>query len=56
MADDQDQDTERVQIRDRFQLLRADLAEVSDQEWADERDDEMRVVREWAAARRRRVA
>jgi hypothetical protein len=58
MADEQDQaqDQERTNVRAWYQGEQARLREVSPAEWREERDAEVRLVREWAADRRRHVA
>jgi hypothetical protein len=58
MADDdqdrqeQDQDAERAAVRERFRAAMDRVKAISD----GERDEEVRVVREWAAARRLNAA
>jgi hypothetical protein len=58
MADEQDQaqGQERADVRAWYQGEQARLHEVSPAQWREERDAEVRFVREWAAARRRHVA
>jgi hypothetical protein len=58
MADEQDQaqDQERASVRAWFQGELARVREVSPAQWREERDAEVRYVREWAAKRRRHVA
>jgi hypothetical protein len=50
------EDAERAAIRDRYRALRAQLAVLTDEEWAAERDAEVHIVREWAAQLRRSAA
>lgn len=51
-----DQDAARAEIRERYQAERARAAAIPADEWAAQRDAEVRTVREWAAARRRNTA
>jgi hypothetical protein len=50
------EDAERAAIRDRYRALRAQLAVLTDEEWAAERDAEVHIVRERAAQLRRSAA
>ncbi len=57
MADDQyDRDAERARIRERYLAQRAQLAAMTPEERAAEREAEIRHVRETAAALRRTAA
>jgi hypothetical protein len=57
MADEQDQrDTERAAIRERFRAERAQVAVLTDEEWVAERQDELRIVRERTAQLRLSLA
>src|SRR5262249_38089012 len=47
------EDAERAAIRDRYRALRAQLAVLTDEEWAAERDAEVHIVHERAARLRR---
>jgi hypothetical protein len=51
MANEHDtaEDAQRAAIRERYRALRAQLAMLTDEEWAAERDAEIRIVRERAA-------
>jgi hypothetical protein len=54
MADDQDAvDAQRTEIREHYLVERGRVVAVPADEWAAQRDAEVRTVREWAAARRR---
>jgi len=57
MAQDEDRrSAEWAEIHERHLGERERVAAISDQEWAAERDNEVRLVREWAATRRRSAA
>jgi hypothetical protein len=57
MTDDQDAvDAQRIELRKRYLAERARVAAVPADEWAAQRDAEVRTVRQAAAARRRSAA
>ncbi|GEM_PF-3345750 len=56
VADDDARSAERAEICQRHLAERQRVAAIGDEEWAAERDDEVRLVREWAATQRRSAA